>query len=442
MNPRRALALFVFFIAALAPASAASVKALNVGGGAQVWFAEDHTVPMIALTASLPAGSAYDPSAKAGLAAFAAALLDEGAGNLDSAAFQAALASRAIRLGVEPGRDFMIVSLTVLSSNAKEAFRLLGLALSRPRFDADAVSRVRVQMLQSIEQGKGDPDSVAEKSFYSFYFGAYAYGHPADGDARGLMAVTPEDLRTFARLHWVRGGLRIALVGDTDAATATALLRAAFGALPAEAPPPLPPPARVGAPGLHIVAMDVPQPTAFFALPGPLRGDPDFLTDYVANYVLGGGGFASRLTKEVREKRGLTYGVSTDLVPYRKAGLLLGKVASRKDDMRRTLAVVRETMRKFAADGPTPQELADAKTYLNGSFPLAFASDAGLAAQLNAFQQMGLGLDYLGKRADLIDAVTIDDVRRVARRLFDPSKMTIVVAGAMPVEKGSSSPSP
>ena len=151
--------------------------------------------------------------------------------------------------------------------------------------------------------------------------------------------------------------------------------------------------------------------------------------------ILGGAGFSSRLTQEVREKRGLTYDVSTDLVPYRRAGLLLGEVAAQKDDVRQALAVVRDTMRKFAADGPTPQELDDAKAYLNGSFPLTFASDAGLAAQLNAFQQMGLGLDYLDKRADLIDAVTLDDVRRVARRLCDPAKMTIVVAGTLPKEE-------
>jgi zinc protease len=185
--------------------------------------------------------------------------------------------------------------------------------------------------------------------------------------------------------------------------------------------------------------MDVPQPTAFFALPGMLRRDPDFLAGYVANYILGGGGFASRLTKEVREKRGLTYDVSTDLVPYRRAGLLLGAVAARKNAMRQTIVVVRETMRKFAADGPKQQELADAKTYLNGSFPLTFASDVGLSAQLNYFQQLGLGIDYLDKRAGLIDAITIADVRRAARRLCDPSKMTVVIAGSLPEEKNQPS---
>jgi zinc protease len=435
MTARRAIALFVVLFAALAPARASGVKALNAVDGAQVWFAEDHTVPMVALVASLPAGSAYDPSAKAGLAAFAASLLDEGAGNLDSVAFQTALASRAIRLSVVPGRDSMTVSLSVLSANAKEAFRLLGLALAHPRFDAEAVNRVRAQMLQEIEQDKGEPEAVAENSFYSFYFGANPYGHPINGDARRLAAITPGDLKSFAASHWVRGGLKISVVGDVDATAAASLLKLAFGALPAAAPPPPPAPVHAGAPGLHVVAMDMPQPTAFFALPGLLRSDPDFLTGYVANTILGGAEFASRLTQEVREKRGLTYDVSTDLVPYRGAGLLLGEVAAQKDDVRQALAVVRDTMRKFAADGPTVQELDDAKAYLNESFPLTFASDTGLADQLNTFQQMGLGLDYLDKRADLIDAITIDDVRRVARRLCDPARMTVVVAGTLPKEE-------
>ena len=440
MNPRRAIAVFLFLVAALAPASAANVKALNAVKGAQVWFAEDHTVPMIALTASLPAGSAYDPSAKAGLAAFAAYLLDEGAGNLDSAAFQAALANRAIRLGVEPDRDSMTVTLTVLSSNAKEAFRLLGLALSHPRFDAEAVNRVRVQMLQSLEQDKSDPASVAEKSFYSFYFGAHAYGHPVEGDTRGLMAVTPEDLKTFARSHWVRGGLqdrarRRYQCGDRVCPAAPGFRRAAAGrAAAASAAHP-----RRRA-GIAYRGDGRAAAVCVLRLAGSAARRSGFHDGLCRQLYPGRRRFPSRLTSEVRGKRGLTYDVSTDLVPYRKAGLLLGEVATRKDAMRQTIAVVRETMRKFAADGPTQQELADAKAYLNGSFPLTFASDEGLAAQLNTFQQMGLGLDYLGKRADLINAVTIDDVRRVAQRLFDPAKMTIVVAGTLPDEKTVSSP--
>ena len=436
MIPRRALAVLILFVAMLTPVAAAGVKSLNAVKGAQVWFAEDHTVPMIALVASFPAGSAYDPSTKAGTASLAAALMDEGAGNLDSQAFQNALADHAIQLSAQADRDCMTITLYALSSDAKEAFRLLALALSRPRFDAGSVTRVRLQMLSSIDEESADPAAVAGKSFFSFYFGSHAYGHPVEGDTRPLASISAVELKSFAHSHWVRGGLKIALAGDLSASSATGLLRSTFGPLPADEPALPAAPLRVGAPGLHVLPMDEPQAVAVFGLPGLLRRDPDFLAATVANYILGGGGFASRLMQQIREKHGLTYDVSTELVPMSRAGLWLGQVATRREAMRETLALVRETLRKFATDGPTRQELDDAKTYLSGSFPLGFSSNAGIASQLNTFQQLGLPIDYLQKRNDLIDAVSLEDVRRAAGRLFDPSKMTIVVAGTLPAQRG------
>ena len=367
-------------------------------------------------------------------------MMSEGAGNLDSRAFQTALANRAIQLSAQTDRDYMTVTLYALSSDAKEAFRLLAMALSHPRFDVDAVTRVRLQMLSAIDEDSGDPPTVAAKSFFSFYFGSHAYGHPAGGDTRPVASISASDLKVFARSHWVRGGLKIALAGDLNVATASSLLRTAFAPLPAEEPPLTPLPLRVGAPGLHVLPMPVPQPAAAFGLPGVMYGDRDFLTAYVAGYILGGSGSESRLTKEIREAHGLTYNVSIGVVPYRRANVLYGEVATRRDAMRQTLVLVRETMRKFADEGPTQEELNDAKTYLIGSFPLAFSSNAGTAAQLSAFQQLGLPIDFFDKRSDLINAITIDDVRRAAKRLFDPSKMTVVVAGSLPPEKGQSSP--
>jgi zinc protease len=434
MTRRFAFLLFAVLALAAGNAAGAQVKVLSAVPGAQVWFSEDHTLPMIALSASFPAGSTYDPSGKGGMASLAAALLDQGGGNLEADAFQTALAARGIQFDVEAGRDFTVVTLMTLSQDAKEAFRLLGLALNRPRFDGQAVARVREQMIQDIALGDEDPSVVAERGFYTLYFGPYTYGRSVGGDKRGLEAITPQDLHDFALTHWVRGGLKIAVAGDADAATITALLRAAFAGLPADAPPVPSVPPRVGATGLHVLNMDVPQPTIFFGLPGLRRDHPDFMAALIANYILGGGG-SSRLSVDVREARGLTYDVSTDLVPYRRVGLLVGEVATRRDAVRRTIATVRDTMQRFAAEGPTGRELADAKLYLNGSFPLSFASDGDIAAQLNAFQQMGLPLDYLDKRSGLINKVTLADVRRVARRLFDPAKMTIVVAGTLPPSK-------
>jgi zinc protease len=179
--------------------------------------------------------------------------------------------------------------------------------------------------------------------------------------------------------------------------------------------------------------MSVPQPTVIFGLPGIMRPDPDFLPGYVANYILGGGGFSSRLMDEVRVKRGLTYGVSTQLTAYNRAAIMLGSVATRADAVRQTISVVRDTLADVAAKGVTQQELDDAKTYLTGSFPIAFASNAGIAAQLSTFQRQGLDIGYVARRNSLIQAVTLEDVNRVAKKLFDPARLTVIVAGT-PVE--------
>jgi len=415
------------------PALASVPRTLDIGPGEQVWFEEDHTVPMVAVTVSLPAGSVYDPTAKAGLAAFAAYLFNEGAGSLTSEAYQSEIANRAIQLSMSPDRDWLILSLSALTSQTRDAFRLFALALQHPRFDADAVDRVRDQMLQSIAQDESDPAAVAANRFYAVYFGNHPYAHPINGEARSLDAITAADLKAFTATHWVKGGAKIAVSGDIDAATLTALLKATFDPLSATPPPPPPPVLHPGAPGESVVAMAVPQPTAIFGLPGIARADKDYLAGYVANYIVGGGGFSSRLTYEVREKRGLTYGISTGFSDFRNGGVVLGQVATREDAMDASLAVVRGVLTDYAARGPTAAELADAKTYLTGSYPLAFASNAGIAAQLNAFQRSSLALDYVARRNGLIAALTLADVKRAAARLFDPRRMTVVVGGTIAV---------
>jgi len=427
-----ALAL-LFILAAAAPAAASAPRILDIGPGEQVWFEEDHTVPMVAITIALPAGSVYDPANKPGLAAFTAYMLNEGAGGLRSEAFQAEIANRAIQLGMSPDRDYLIVSVVTLSAQTKDALRLVGLALKSPRFDADAVERVRAQMLQALQQDATDPATVALNRFYKVYFGNHPYAHPVGGDAAGLNAIGARDLRAFARTHWVRGGAKISVSGDIDAATLTALLKATFDPLPAQAPRSPPPVPRFAAPGESVVAMAVPQPVAVFALAGIPRSDPEYLAAYVANHIVGGGDFSSRLTNEVREKRGLTYGISTTLADYRGGGLIIGQVATRQDAMATSLGVVRQTLAGYALHGPTAQELADAKTYLTGSYPLAFASNAGIAAQLNAFQRAGLPIEYVARRNGLIAALTLDEVKRAAARLFDPRTMTVVVGGSIEV---------
>jgi zinc protease len=430
---RTLVAALLFAIGLAVPALASSPRTLDIGPNETVWFEEDHTVPMVAVTIALPAGSAYDPANKPGLAAFAAYMLNEGAGDLTSEQFQDEIANRAIQLSMTPDRDWLVVSVSALSGQTKDAFRLLALALQRPRFDADAVERIRAQMLQSIVQDASDPAAVASDRFYKVYFGDHPYAHSIGGDAPGLRAVRPADLKSFAATHWVKGGAKITVSGDIDAATLNVLLKSVFDPLPATVPTPPAPVAHVGRTGETVVSMAVPQPTAVFGLPGLARSDKDYLAGYVANYVVGGGGFSSRLTDEVRVKRGLTYGISTGFSDYRNGGLVLGTVATRQDAMESSLAVVRKVLAAYAASGPTQAELDDAKTYLTGSYPLAFASNAGISSQLNAFERSGLPLSYVARRNGLIAALSLADIKRVAARLFDPRRMTVVIGGSIAV---------
>jgi len=438
----RRLAYLAAVLLVLIPAQAAKVKPVAAIDNVPIWFSEDHTLPVIAVSLSFPAGATYDPSGKSGLAALAAYLLDEGAGDLNADGFQSGLAARGIQLDVAPSRDSLTITMMTLSSNAKEAFRLLGLAVTKPRFDVDAVTRVRLQMMQAYDASREDPSAVAERGFYSLYFGPYTYGRPVLGEPRSLAAISVNDLKAFAKSHWVKGGFKIAIAGDISVAALTPLLKSSFAGLAATTPPLPPRPLRVGASGLHILPMEVPQPAIVFGQPGILRSDRDYLAGMVANYILGGAGSGSRLTREIREQRGLTYDISTDLVPYNRTGLFLGTVSTRRDSVRQTITLLKETLRKFADDGPSDQELADAKQYLNGSFPLSFTSNADIASQLNVFQQLGLPLDYLDRRDELIAAVNREDVRRVARRLFDPEKLTIVVAGSLPTRNTEPADSP
>ncbi|HWA90993.1 MAG TPA: pitrilysin family protein [Rhizomicrobium sp.] len=429
---KKLLALLLAFLVPLIGSGAAQAfgaKRIDVAKGEDVWFAEDHTLPMIALVASFPAGSVYDPPGKNGLALFGSAMLSEGAGKLNAKAFHDALADKAIQLSAEADHDWIVVTLVTLSANAKDAFKLLGLALAHPRFDADAIQRVRAQMLRNLDRKDEDPAEVASREFDRLFFAGHPYAHASDGDRPGIAAIARADLAGFVASHVVRGGLKIAVAGDVDAKTLSDYLKSTFGPLSPRQPPSPPRAGRLGAVGVHAVAMAVPQPNIAFGVPGVLRSDKDFLPAYVANYILGGGGFSSRLMHDVREKRGLTYDISTDLTDLKRAGAIEGLVATRADAVKETIQTLRDTMAKFAADGPTVQELTDAKTYLTGSYPLAFASNAGTAAQLASFQRAGLDVGYVARRNGLIAAVTLDDVRRAAKRLFDPKRLTIVVAG-------------
>jgi zinc protease len=411
-----------------ATAFAITVKMVHGPPGVEAWLSEEHALPMIAVDVSLPAGSAYDPVTKQGLAAMLAALLDEGAGDLRADAFKQALESRAIRFSAIVERDYIVLSLITLTENADEAFRLLGLALAQPRFDSDAVERMRVALLANIKEQEESPSDVAEKAWYAEFFGTHPYAHPPSGTRAGIASITVADLRDFATEHLVRDGIKVAVSGDIAQGQLARYLQSVFEPLPATTVPAIPPAPAAGA-RAYTVPRDEAAPVSVFGFAGPMRADPDFIPTYVANYIFGGGGFSARLMDQVRDKRGLTYGISTDLDDFRSAAIILGEVQSDKSKILSAMDVTKSEMARFMSGGATAKELADAKTYLTGSFPLTLDSDAKIARTLNAFQRSGLSADYVEKRNRLIQSVTLAQVNAMAKKYYEPARIVSVIAG-------------
>ena len=237
-----------------------------------------------------------------------------------------------------------------------------------------------------------------------------------------------EDLKTFVRRSIAKEGLKITVVGDIDAATLGPLLDQTFGALPAKGElMPVPDASPQGLGREIVVDLDVPQAVVSFGGVGIARKDPDFIAAYIVNYVLGGGGFSSRLYDEVREKRGLAYGVSSSLIWLQHSALFMGFTATRAERTNDTIAIIQQEIRRMADAGPTEEELAKAKAFLKGSYGLAFDTSAKIASQLLQIQIDDLGIDYIDRRGAMIDAVTLADAQRVAKRLLAGGLLVTVV---------------
>ncbi|MCW8835363.1 MAG: insulinase family protein [Rhodospirillales bacterium] len=429
----RLFAIFFLFVAlALAPHAHArpDVQRVISPGGIEAWLVEDHANPIIAVSFSFRGGTALDPNGKEGLADMVSALLDEGAGDIDSEGFQRRLEDLSISLRFEAGLDTFGGRLQTLTDNRDEAFGLLSLAVTKPRFDEEPVSRIRSQILANLRMAEEDPDKVASETLFAKLFPGHPYGRRAEGTAESVAGLHVEDMKGFVARRLARDNLIVGVVGDIKAEDLGPLLDRTFGGLPQKAAAWNTPDIKANADGkLTVVSKAVPQSAIVFAQPGLKRKDPDFYAAYVMNYVLGGGSFASRLYKQIREERGLAYSVYSYLYPMDHAALLTGGAGTANARVGETLSVLRDEWRKMAEKGVTAEELADAKTYLTGSFPLRFDSSLSIARILVGMQEDDLGIDFLDRRNDMIEAVTLEQVNRVAKTLLDPSKLSIVVVG-------------
>ncbi len=423
----RRLLAFLFVLVAL-PAQAVTVERVVSPGGIEAWLVQDHSNPIIAMDVAFRGGASVE--AKPGLANMVSGLLDEGAGPLDSQTFQGKLDDLAISLGFQTGKDNFRGSLKTLTENRDVAFDLFRLALTEPRFDKEPVERVRGQVLTQLARELQSPETVAQRAWFKLAFAGHPYAIPVRGEPETVKAVTVADLRGYAKTWLARQDLVVGVVGDITPQQLGTLLDKTFGALPAKHPAINVPETSPKAPGkVEVISRDNPQSVAVFGEAGIKRADPDWYAAYVMNYILGGGGFSSWLTEEVREKRGLAYSVYSYLAPFDRAGLITGGVATQNARTGESVKLIKEQWQRMGSVGPDEKQLADAKTYLTGSFPLQLDSTDSIAGLLVAMQIDKLGIDYLDKRNGYINAVTLDDVKRVAGKLLNPDALTFVVVG-------------
>ena len=425
---RRALFAVALLGLAAGPAGATVIERVISPGGIEAWLVRQPAVPLVAMDFAMTGGANEDPADKAGVAHLVASTIDEGAGDLDSNAYHQRLEDNAIELSFTANRDHFRGSLRTLTANRDLAFDTLRLSLTAPRFDEEAVERIRTQILADLRRATTSPGELAAETWWHTAFPGHPYGRPLHGTLDSLPRITPADLKGYARRVFARSTLKIAVVGDIDAETAGRLIDKAFGGLPVE--PELAPVSAARPQGLGrriVVDLDVPQSVIRFGGPGIGRNDPDFFAAYIVNHILGGGAMSSRLYTEVREKRGLAYGVSTGLLPLEYSQVITGTTATRSDRTADTLEIIDREMKNLAENGPTAEELEKTKSFLKGSYGLYFDTSTKIAAQLVQIQLDKLGIDYINRRNGMIDAVTVADAKRVAKRLLDGQMLVTVV---------------
>lgn len=424
------VAVLSLLLLAAVPANAMKIQKVTSKKGIEAWLVEDHSRPILSLQFAFSGGAAQDPAEKPGVATFVSGMLDEGAGNLDSEAFQSRLEDLAAKMSVSASHDYETVSFQTLTQNREESLKLLHMAVTSPHFAPADVERIREQIVANLRVEEKDPSKAASNEWFKLAFGSHPYGRPTNGTLESVAKITPADLHDYVKKNFARDNLKVAVVGDIDAAQLSETLDAVFGDLPEKSVrKPVPDVTWAGAYRQRVVPMPNPQSVVQFGFEGLKRSDPDFIPAYILNYIVGGGGFSSKLMQEVREKRGLAYSVYTYLYPLQHAGIFSGGVATENKAVAQSLDLIKAELKRAANEGLTEQELRTAKDYLIGSFALRFDTSAKIAAQLLAIQLDNLGIDYIDKRNGEIEAVTVQDIKRVAKRLMEPKNLIVTVAG-------------
>lgn len=407
---------------------AVQVQRITSPSGIEAWLVSDSTVPMIVMRAFWRGGAAIEPANMIGVTGVMTDMLTEGSGSLDANAFKERLQDLNMSLGYASGWDGVGMSLTTLSENRDAAFEMARMSLYEPRFDAEPLARIKRQSLVGLRTRETNPSYLANLALDQALYPSHPYARRTSRE--GIEAINRAALQERRAALLNRATLQITIVGDISAEDAARAVDTIFAALPQGARPPEPPDATLAA-ATPLIVRQLPQPQSLvlFAGPGIQDEDPDWIPLAVANYIVGGGGFSSRLMDQVREQRGLVYGIGTGPSVRDHSAIIRGSAQTENGDVREAIEVTRAEMARIYRDGATQAEVNDAITYLTGSFALDLDSNVKIAGVVHGYQVAGRDIDYVNRRNDLIRAVTLADVNRVLRRLYNPDDYTFVVVG-------------
>ncbi|MEJ5087439.1 MULTISPECIES: M16 family metallopeptidase [Brucella] len=412
------------------PANAIEIQEVVSPKGIKAWLVEDNSVPLVSMRFSFKGGTSQDPGGKEGLANLMTGLFDEGAGDLDSDSFQERIDNLGGEMSFTASPDSVSGSIRMLAENRDAVSDLLALAVNKPRFDQDAVDRIRQQVVASLEASQRNPSTIASRKFSEVLYGNHPYGRPDEGTVKSLQSISREDLATFHRKNFARDRLTVGVVGSINAKDLGEMLDKVFGDLPANAELVPVPDAKLALGTTTSLSFDMPQTSISFVYPAIPRKDPEFFAAYLMNHILGGG-FTSRLYAEVREKRGLAYSVSSSMALRDHVSALTISTATRPEKAQESLKIIREQVAAMANDGPTEAELQAAKSYLKGSYAVNnLDSSVSIADTLVGLQEAGLDREYIDKRAELIDAVTLDQVKAIAKKLLEAEPAILIFGPA------------
>ena len=418
--------ILLTFCSKLSATVITEVKALD---GIKAWLVEEHSIPFVTLEIRFKGGATLDRVGKRGSVYFMSALLNEGADDLDASAFAKEMERLAVELDFNVYQDSLSISFKFLTENKSASINLLKKALTKPRFEEEPFERVRDQILSILKSNAKDPRKIASKVFFENVFGSHPYGSMKDGNLESILSLSREDILNAYEDTFNRNQIFISAVGDIKPNELRDLVNEVIEKIPAHSNKVIDQATYKFPEGNTVIDFDTPQSVTIFGHDGIKRTDKDFFSAYVLTHILGGSGFGSRLMTELREKNGLTYGVSAYLASWEKADLILGQFASSNNTVMEAIGIVRKEWAALADRGVTADELQDAKTFLTGAYPLRFDGNSRIARILVGMQTQGLPMDYIHTRNAKVNAVTMEDIRRVSARILKEENLYFVIVG-------------